>query len=506
MDFLRDVAKLSEAQIEPLRSMHDFRFTLMGGASGAGKTRVLVAGMAYLNMLCAAAGMPPHRIRTALASADMSRIIARFVKEVDDVLINPGYGRLYGATKDAPPAFKFNDPRLGEIHFMSLWDIKDPRGTEKLGIAIDELTEIPEELFQEVNWRLRYFGEDFPLNDVPILAATNSDGPYSHWVAEYFVSKTFNTPRGKNFGAQYADQMNYIPMSLEDNPNRKAAEEYTKVLESFPDDLRQARLEGKWGISTDARFPYKPNIVKPFSIPPHWERWCGIDWGYGHRSLAAVWLAFEPETADAYCYRVLKGGNLSVVQAAEAIGRLSAEDNARSGGQVQYLGDPTILSHREPLKMQKLDVYFREAGVRIRPGAKSPLSKNIAVERYMAPKTKESEDEEKQRHEVCDASVYFFEGECDELLTDLAAVRYNLRDKNPEKLVPHEHTHTVYALGYVLATAWPSKARVEEEKDPRWQKLKTVAQARAIKQAGMPLTGKYKRALQEYKKAQRGVL
>lgn len=497
MDFLKDIAKLSDAQIEPIRKMHEYRFVLMGGASGAGKTRVLVAAMAYLNMLCAEAGMPAHRIRTGLASADMSRVISRFVKEVDDVLISPGLGKIYGATKDSPPAFKFDNPAWGEIHFISLWDIKDPRGTEKCGMAIDELTEIPEELFQEINWRVRYFGDDYPLKDTPILCATNADGPYSHWVGEYFVNKTFRTPYGENFAKEYADALYYIPMSLEDNPNRKAAEEYKKVLSSFPEHLRLARLEGKWGVSTDARFPYEPKVVQPFRIPDHWDRWCGIDWGYAQRGLAAVWVAFNPESGDAYVYRVLSSGNKSVIEAAEEIGQLSRKDELISGRRVLYIGDPTILVQREPTKLRKLEYYFSQAGIHIRPGTKSPLDRNTAIEKYMAPKENLAEG----GHTAFTSNVYFFEGETEALLVDLKALRYDLRAKNPENLVPHEHTHTVYALGYVLAGAWSSKARVGNDGgDKQWQTLRLAAEAKAIQQAGMPLPRRHREALKRLRR------
>jgi hypothetical protein len=433
-EFLRDIATLSEEQLNAVRATHLFRFVLMGASSGCGKTRTLVAWCAYQNMLASSVGIPGSRINTALMARDATLVISRFEREVKELLIESGLGEVKGATKLSPHAFHFFDKRLGKIVFWSLYDIEDLRGQEFIAVGIDELTEVPEEAFHAVNWRVRYFGKA-PYK-ASILSATNPDGAYRDWVKAYFVDKTFDTPMGENI-KDLKDEFHYIPMTLSANPDEKAREEYRKILMSLPEHLKRARLYADWDTAVGARFPYSFKLVD--RLPPVVKEARGLDWGFAKEKFACVWVAKDEEN-NFYVTKVYKGGNLTLSQAGRLIRELS------EGKKMPTFADPTMFSQREPHSLYTLDAYFMKEGVPLIPSTNNHLITNSLIE-----------------HLLENGKLFFVRGETEALLRDLTAVRYG-EGANPENLIPHEHTDTVYALGYALYGLAPYGVKQPEPK------------------------------------------
>ena len=58
--------------------------------------------------------------------------------------------------------------------------------------------------------------------------------------------------------------------------------------------------------------------VKPFPIPPHWVRICGLDVGWDHPT-AAVWLAWDKDADVIYVYDTYRQRKESVVVHAAAL-------------------------------------------------------------------------------------------------------------------------------------------------------------------------------------------
>lgn len=89
-------------------------------------------------------------------------------------------------------------------------------------------------------------------------------------------------------------------------------DEQTKqeLLESYPEDEREARMNGTPTLGSGKVFPVEESFikVKPFAIPDHWPRICGIDFGWDHPG-AAAWLAWDRDADCVYlydCYRASK--------------------------------------------------------------------------------------------------------------------------------------------------------------------------------------------------------
>ena len=90
---------------------------------------------------------------------------------------------------------------------------------------------------------------------------------------------------------------------IADNPVRMA-----QLQEQYPEFELKMRMEGEPFMGSGQVFmtPDDEIKVKPFEIPSHFRRICGIDFGIDH-PFAAAWLAYDPDSDIIYlydCYKV----------------------------------------------------------------------------------------------------------------------------------------------------------------------------------------------------------
>lgn len=91
------------------------------------------------------------------------------------------------------------------------------------------------------------------------------------------------------------------------------AEHYTQeqrdsIIASYPEHEREARAKGIPILGSGRVFPIVEEAIKvtAFSIPPHWPRIVGLDFGIDHPT-AVVWMAWDRDNDVLYvtdCYRV----------------------------------------------------------------------------------------------------------------------------------------------------------------------------------------------------------
>lgn len=82
-----------------------------------------------------------------------------------------------------------------------------------------------------------------------------------------------------------------------------SAEERAAIIASYPEHEREARANGVPMMGSGRVFPLAESAVKvdPFSLPSHWPRIVGIDFGVDHPA-AIVWLAWDRDTDTFYVY------------------------------------------------------------------------------------------------------------------------------------------------------------------------------------------------------------
>lgn len=135
------------------------------------------------------------------------------------------------------------------------------------------------------------------------LSGNTNPGGISH----NFLKETYIKPTKKGTvlhtaldGRRYA----YVPSKYSDNPFIDRG--YETILNGIEDPQRRAAMrDGDWDAMVGAFFEqWSParHIVPYFELPAHWQRYCGIDWGFDS-PWAVVWGAIDPDSGRLYIYR-----------------------------------------------------------------------------------------------------------------------------------------------------------------------------------------------------------
>ena len=98
----------------------------------------------------------------------------------------------------------------------------------------------------------------------------------------------------------------FIPAKVTDNLTlMKMNPQYIQTLEGLPPDEKRAKLYGDWNIPLGQFFQrWRPaiHVVSAFDIPPDWNKWIGVDYGFDD-PYAALWVARPPGTNTVWFYR-----------------------------------------------------------------------------------------------------------------------------------------------------------------------------------------------------------
>jgi hypothetical protein len=193
-------------------------------------------------------------------------------------------------------------------------------------IGFDELSQhITDEGFTYLRSRLRRTDKDI----YPYIRATANPG--SQWVYDMFIAPSepevpFILPGTEN--TERPLKVKFIPAKLEDNPHLDEDGMYRTMLLSLPEVERRQLLDGDWLASNDNMFPefdVRVHMTEPFYVPKHWNRVCGLDYGYRDPS-AAVWFAVNPEDQSIVVYDEFVQTGLTGREFALAIKSKEAEE------------------------------------------------------------------------------------------------------------------------------------------------------------------------------------
>lgn len=251
---------------------------LFGGAAGPGKTDCLVAGLA------ADITHPSyHALLLRRTFPQLQEIMDRCWKKY------PGAGGVFKATEKR---WQFPSGAIIDLGHMQHEDDKyNYQGKEYHRIGVDELTQFTETQYTYLFSRLRTTDSELQPQ---ILSTTNPGGIGHYWVKERFVSIT-------DHGKTYFDPKTglsrvFIPATIEDNPtlfdNDPA---YLARLEALPAVERMRLREGIWDAFEGQVFvelSQRLHGCPDFEIPPEWERYCVLDWGYA-KPFSVGWYAID---------------------------------------------------------------------------------------------------------------------------------------------------------------------------------------------------------------------
>jgi len=424
-------------------------FTLYGGAAGGGKSYAL--RWWCLRELLRLFGQTGIRgIRVGLFSEDYPTLVDRQVSKIK-YEFPEWLGEVRRSETEGFNFFLKEEYGAGMIALRNLDDPSKYQSAEFAGIAIEELTHSPIEVFDLLRFRLRWPGVERPA----FAAATNPGGIGHGWVKRYWIDRDFPPEM-----AVLADEFCFVPARADDNPHLAA--DYKRLsLDTLPEQLRKAYADGDWNIFAGQYFSewrVDIHIVTPFAIPSYWRVWRGGDWGK-EKPCAYYWFAADPE-GWIYVVREVYGPGMTVPEQAAKIKEVERGLPSEYGILDSACGDDS--------RGESIQDQFLKEGVRWRlsgpskkriPGwqkihsllawgpGKPPKLRVFSNCRNLT-RTIPTMIHDKNRVEDLDS-----DGEdhaCD-------ALRYGLEDVEPETVMPYSEMHPDEAQGFRGAVDEPKR-------------------------------------------------
>jgi phage terminase large subunit len=270
------------------------KYRLFGGAAGPGKTKALL--WEAIIQAHEVAGCDTLLLRRTFPELEGS-LLAQFRRDVP----RSEY-RSYNESKHVVTWKNGSTTRFGYCRNEN--DVYQYQGAEFLFIGFDELTHFTLKQWQFLTSRnrcpVRVYsdGKNYGKRIVPCMAGATNPGNIGHaWVKALWVDHA--PPPGFERSDLYnRDDYDFIRARMEDNPIYANDAEYRKTLESLPEHLRRAFLDGDWNVFAGQYFDifdFGRHTARPEDIrlEPWWLRWISVDWGFQHPS-AVYWHCAVP--------------------------------------------------------------------------------------------------------------------------------------------------------------------------------------------------------------------
>lgn len=435
-----DLGKPQPKQVEFLKAKE--RYIAYGGARGGGKSWSL---RCKLKILCFAhPGIKVLLIR---------RTYAELVNNHIDIL-----------RQELPPEVaKYNDKdkkfvfangsilKLGYLDNES--DVLQYQGQEYDVIALDEATQLSENQYIHIKACLRG-ANDFPKH----MYFTCNPGGIGHaWVKRLFIDREYKN--GEN-----PDDYRFISAKVYDNKILLDKDpDYISTLESLPDDIRAAWLDGRWDVYDGqyfGEFDRNIHVCEPFVIPDDWYRYRAFD--YGLDMLACVWVAVDRE-GYSYVYRELNQSDLIVSDAARAVLDATPENEIIR----DTYAPPDLWSRQRETGKSSAEI-FGENGLDIIKASNDRVSGWMCVKEGLKPIERRNE----QTGESKTASRLQIFSTCRDLIRNIPLLQHDAKNVNDCATEPHDITHNTDALRYYCVSYFsqtPELAKPEESKLERYK-------------------------------------
>ncbi|HEY2819430.1 MAG TPA: phage terminase large subunit [Candidatus Acidoferrum sp.] len=296
------------------------KYRLFGGAAGPGKTKALL--WEAIKQAWNVPGSDSLLLRRTYPELESS-LLAYFRRDVPRA-----YYRKYNESKHIVTWKNGSTTRFG--HCRNENDVYAYQGAEFLFIGVDELTHFTMKQWQFLTSRNRCPIRGSRAN----MAGATNPGNIGHaWVKALWVDHT--TPPGFDRPELYdASDYDFIRARLIDNPIYAEDAAYRRTLETLPEHLRRAFLDGDWNVFAGQYFDVfdvgrhtaRPEDIR---LEPWWPRWISIDWGFKHNS-AVYWHCAVPASgnigARIVTYREFVQSGLSPRMLGQAIAERSGRE------------------------------------------------------------------------------------------------------------------------------------------------------------------------------------
>jgi len=273
------------------------RYRLFGGAAGPGKTTALLWEAIFQARKIP--GSDSLLLRRTYPELESS-LLAHFRRDVPRSLY-----KKYNESKHVVTWSNGSTTRFGYCRNEN--DVYQYQGAEFQFIGLDELTH-----FTLKQWQFLTSRNRCPVKGSrSCMAGATNPGNIGHaWVKALWVDH--KPPAGFDRTDLYdARDYDFIRARLEDNPIYANDAAYRRTLETLPEHLRRAFLEGDWNVFAGQYFDVfdvgrhtaRPEDVR---LEPWWPRWISVDWGFNHPS-AVYWHCAVPGVVNNQQFKVESG-------------------------------------------------------------------------------------------------------------------------------------------------------------------------------------------------------
>jgi phage terminase large subunit len=261
------------------------KYRLFGGAAGPGKTKALLWEAIF--QANSWRGVDTLLLRRTYPELESS-LLAYFRRDVPRKLY-----KKYNESKHIVTWRNGSTTRFGYCRNEN--DVYQYQGAEFLFIGLDELTHFTLKQWQFLTSRNRC---PVPGTFCTMAGATNPGNIGHAWVKAFWVDRVA-PPGFEQSGLYDCNDYEFIRARLDDNPIYADDADYRRTLETLPEHLRKAFLEGDWSVFAGQYFDifdYDRHTARPEEIrlEPWWPRWISIDWGFQHPS-AVYWHCAVPD-------------------------------------------------------------------------------------------------------------------------------------------------------------------------------------------------------------------
>ena len=184
-------------------------------------------------------------------------------------------------------------------------------------------------------------------NDFPHrMYLTCNPGEVGHACAKrLFVDRDYSA-------AENPDDYEFISAKVYDNTVLVDKDpDYVRMLETLPEDMRRAWLDGDWNVFAGQYFREwrdDIHIIDPIEIPGWWRRYFAMD--YGLDMLAGYWIAIDGD-GNGYVYREIYESGLIASDAAMRIKEANGDDKIE-----QWLAPPDLWNRRNDTGRRVADI------------------------------------------------------------------------------------------------------------------------------------------------------
>jgi len=175
-----------------------------------------------------------------------------------------------------------------ELMFGNLENVDKLKNFQWSGALVDQLEEVPFDVYQMLLQRVRWTG--VPGDDRHVWSIANDEGDI--WLRRRFL--TFDQPHGRP--SRDASRKLIRGISF-DNPHLD--KQARAQLLAMPKELQGRYIYAEMAAGNTRLIPDIP-ILEPFEIPSHWPRWCGID---PARSVGITCAEFVTINPDEFTYK-----------------------------------------------------------------------------------------------------------------------------------------------------------------------------------------------------------